>query len=163
MVSILKPPRWGAHLLALAATIAFTAGPVRAQSASDASDARQAIWAQEQLIYKARAKGSLDYYLASTAEGYLAWPPNHTAPIGTAGLRKDAAAMKSRPQEQSELELVDFTLNGSTAIIYYVNSVTLTGASSSTIKRYDNIHVWVREAGVWRLMGGMSRMQPQGQ
>ena len=136
-------------------------------AASPAADAAQAdaakaeIWAKEQAIYAGRGAGSFDPYIGAIATGYLAWPPGRPAPIGPEGLRRDGAALAGQSREKIAMTLTDFSLNGDTAVIYYRNHRTMRPSGEAVDEVYENIHVWVREGGAWRLFGGMSRRKAE--
>jgi hypothetical protein len=122
----------------------------------DLQSARAAIWAQECEIYQGRGAGSLSSYIDMLAPGYLAWPPHQPAPI-------DGAALAKRPMaalENLHMQLVDFTLNGETAIIYYQTHRTMLPDGTPVDEHYDVIHVWVTENGVWKILAGMARATP---
>ncbi|NBC38163.1 DUF4440 domain-containing protein [Novosphingobium sp. FSY-8] len=113
------------------------------------------IWAKEQAIYAARGAGNLDAYIANVATDYAAWPPYATAPTGVAELRAANATMKG--QELLEMTFTALALNGDTAVIYYQTHRTRMPDGTAVDQRYDVIHVWVREGGAWKVLGGMAR------
>ena len=128
--------------------------------AGEAEAAKAEIWAREQAIYAGRGAGDFGAYVGSIAEGYLAWPPGRPGPIGPEGLKRDAGALVGQTREKLSMELVDFSLNGDTAVIYYRNHRTMRPDGQAVNEVFDNIHVWVRENGAWRLFAGMSRPMP---
>ncbi len=118
--------------------------------------ARATIWAQECEIYQSRGAGSLDSYIDKLAPGYLAWPPHQPAPInGEVLANRPLAAL-----EHLQMHLVDFTLNGETAIIYYQTHRTMRPDGSQVDEHFDVIHVWVERQGVWKILAGMARSTP---
>lgn len=143
----------------LAAVLA--ALPMAAFAADAATEAAKTeIWAKEQAIYSGRSRGDFSTYVASTARGYRGWPPGRPAPIGDEGVQADAARLKQNPMEQLTMELVDFSLGGDTAVIFYRNHRTRTPDGKPADDVFENIHVWKREDGAWKLFGAMSRQKP---
>jgi ketosteroid isomerase-like protein len=123
--------------------------------------AKADIWAQEQAIYKGRSQGDLGAYQRSLAGGYLAWPPHKPAPAGADGLRQTAKSMQGASGERLTMTLVDFALNGDTAIIYYSNHRTALPDGTPVDQVYETTHTWVRQDGVWKVLGGMARLKPE--
>lgn len=132
--------------------------PVMAQTASETADAQAAIWAKEQSIYVGRSAGGLNNYVSATAPNYMAWPPFFRAPIGLKGLKEEQPRVAGA-KERLTSEIKGFTLLGDTAIIYYTNHRTAMGDGTPVDQYYENIHVWVRKDGDWKVLGGMSRLQ----
>lgn len=142
---------------ALVAALVAGAGsvPVRAD---ETETARVAIWTLEQAIYEGRSKGDVSAYANTTAKGYMAWPPVLAAPMRVDGF--DAAlANPQASQEELAMELIDFTLHGETAIIYYRTHRTRLADGTPADDRFDVTHTWIREDGAWRVLGGMARSQ----
>jgi len=149
-------------IAALASCMVLSAAvPASAQSPDEKTKARDAIWAKEQAIYADRANGGLKYYIANTSAQYLGWPPNSPKPLAQTGLKTDSKAMEGLTKEKLTMEFMDFTLSGDTAIIYYLNHRTSRPDGTAVDEKYENIHVWTREAGEWKLMGGMARNPPK--
>jgi hypothetical protein len=122
----------------------------------DLPAARADIWARECEIYQGRGVGSLNIYGDLLAPGYLAWPPHQPVPI-------DAAGLANRPMaafETLQMHLVDFTLNGDTAVIYYQTHRTKLPDGTPVDEHFDVIHVWVAGQGGWKILAGMARATP---
>jgi len=148
--------------VALAALIAFGAvPPALAQSDADRARIRDAIWAKEQKIYADRANGRLDFYIANTSPHYVGWPPSAPKPLALTGLKEDGKRLAGQTREKLSMELTDFTLSGDTAVIYYLNHRTMKPDGTPVDEKFENIHVWTREGGDWKLIGAMSRLQPR--
>lgn len=152
--------RRAARLRALVCVVLALAGTASA-SATDAADpvaaARDEIWALEQAIYRGRSEGSLDAYLARVDAAYLGWPPGAPAPTGAGPLRVLARAMVGQDQERLSMELVDFTLAGDTAVIFYRTHRTRMPDGAAADQRYAICHVWRREGPEWRMLAAMGR------
>jgi hypothetical protein len=119
--------------------------------------ARDAIWEKEKNIYKGRAEAGLTYYLANTSDRYVGWPPGQPKPSNLDALRKSAAGVNRKNSEKLELTFTDFTLQDSTAVIYYQTHRTVLPSGKQVDERFDTIHVWVREGTDWKLIGAMAR------
>jgi hypothetical protein len=121
--------------------------------------ARAEIWSKELAIYAGRGRGDLGPYIDNTAAGYMAWPPQAAKPLGVGALRQTAKSMPS--QEKLTMELVDFTLHGDAAIIYYRTHRTIRPDGAATDEFFETTHTWVREGDDWKLLGGMARPMPE--
>ncbi len=138
--------------------------PLRAQSpraaAVDAvSLARDAIWAKEQRIYQGRAEAGLTYYFENTSDRYVGWPPGLPKPSNLDALRKSSAGFSRKNSEKLAMSFTDFTLQDSTAVIYYQTHRTVMPDGTAVDERFDVIHVWVREGADWKLIGAMARLR----
>jgi ketosteroid isomerase-like protein len=117
------------------------------------------LWSKEQAIYAGRARGDLTPYVANTSKLYVSWPPTVKAPMDYAKL-----AMSTPPpgndHERLTMTFMDLALSGDTAVIYYRNHMTMRADGTPVDLTYDVAHTWTREGGVWRVLGGMARLEP---
>ena len=125
-----------------------------------ASRAREAIWAKELAIYEGRSRGSVRYYLANASPHFLAWTAGTPAPFRLDKLRSGGVTMRGKNQEVITTTFRDFSLSGDTAIIYYQNHRTRLPDGTPVDQTYDNIHVWQRDHGDWKVLASMSRQMP---
>lgn len=125
----------------------------------DEAKATQDIWAKELAIYEARGRGDLQVYLDSTSLKYLGWPPGWEKPNRLDKLRSGAQLMKEQKATQEELtmKMEDITFSGDTSVIYYSTHRTRMPTGEEVDQRFEVIHVWTKEDGVWNLIGGMAR------
>ena len=139
--------------------LAATAGIALAQP-DPTSLAREAIWAKEMAIYQGRSRGMIDFYLANASPRFLAWTAGTTAPFGLDTLRAGQATMRGRDNELIATTFKGFSLSGDTAIIYYQNHRTRLPDGGVVDQTYDNIHVWQKTDGDWKVLASMSRLLP---
>ncbi len=146
-------------MLCLAVTPPLPAqqAPAKAHAADAVTVARDAIWAKEQRIYQGRAEAGLTYYLENTSDRYVGWPPGLAKPSNLDSLRKSSAGVNRKNSEKLEMSFTDFTLQDSTAVIYYQTHRTVMPDGTAVDERFDVIHVWVREGADWKLIGAMAR------
>jgi ketosteroid isomerase-like protein len=134
-----------------------------AESASAPDPAKEAIraeiWSKEQMIYAGRSRGDLTPYVANTSRNYVSWPPTVKAPMGYDKLAAVTVPPNSN-HEQLTMTFMDFALSGDTAVIYYRNHMTRRANGDPVDLTYDVTHTWTREGGVWRVIGGMARLEP---
>jgi ketosteroid isomerase-like protein len=130
-----------------------------AQTADEVAKAKVEIWAKEMAIYAGRAEGSVDYYLKNTSPNYLAWVYGTPKPFGRDALAANGKNMASQNHEKIDTQFSDFSLHGDTAIIYYINHRTVKPDGTPVDQVFDNIHVWVRENGDWKVLASMSRLE----
>lgn len=127
--------------------------PVKGEAAA----VREQIWANELGIYSGRGKGQLDFYVNNASPHYLGWPPTSAEPFPLATLRRDAAAMRGKTQERIKTTFKGFAFSGTTAVIYYRNDRTMRADGTPVDEAFENIHVWAREDGQWKVLGGLAR------
>jgi ketosteroid isomerase-like protein len=120
---------------------------------------RAEIWAKEQSIYAGRSRGDLTPYVANTSRSYVSWPPTVKAPMGYDKLAATTVPPNNN-HEQLTMTFMDFALSGDTAVIYYRNHMTRRSNGDPVDLTYDVTHTWTREGGVWRVIGGMARLEP---
>ena len=131
-----------------------------AQSAGDVAKAKAEIWAKEKVIYANRAKGDTQYYYDNTVPEYLAWVYGTPKPFRRDAMLAASGKAKTLPaNENIENQFSDLSLHGDTAIIYYVNHRTVLPDGSKVDQMFDNIHVWVKDKGDWKLLASMSRLE----
>ncbi len=150
----------GIATLAAATREAAQPAAVAAVAGDALAAARDAIWEKEKKIYFGRAKGGLTYYLENTSARYVGWPPGTPKPSNLEALRKNAEKMSGNNKEKLEMSLTDFTLQDGTAVIYYETHRTMHPNGTPVDQHFEVIHVWVREAVDWKLIGAMARLRP---
>ncbi|MES2033042.1 MAG: nuclear transport factor 2 family protein [Pseudomonadota bacterium] len=144
---------------AVAAAIFLSAATMAtAQTPAAFDKERDEIWALEKAIYAGRAKGDFSFYIDNTSEGYVAWPPGVALPMRVGRLQ--AIPKTTAGLEKLEMEFLDFSLHGETAVIYYRTHMTQKVNGDPTDDRYHVTHTWVREDGKWKVFGGMARKLP---
>lgn len=151
--------RKSALALALLAT-ACSPAPQTAEPAAVSftrEEAQAEIWAKEEAIYGDRARGVIDTYIAATADDYKAWPPGFELPLDVEDLRAAREGMAGNDQEILALELVDMSLNGNTAVIYYRSHRTRLPTGEPTDEIFEVTHIWVHNGEDWQILGGLAR------
>ena len=148
--------------LAIAMAVTACAGQGPGNAEYDRQAARDEIWEKEQAIYAARGDGNLQYYVDNASEHYMGWPPGWPAPSGIDQLRAGVEQMRGVDQEELVMEFGDITFSGNAAVIYYSTHRTRMPTGESVDQRFDIAHVWVREEGVWRLLGALGRIKAKG-
>lgn len=137
--------------------LADTATPATAPATDDPAAVQQIIWAKEMAIYQGRAKGDVSYYVNNTSPHFLAWTAGTPAPFRVDKLKAGKEVMKGKDKEIITTSFRDFSLSGDTAIIYYQNHRTRLPDGTAVDQTYDNIHVWQKTDGDWKVLASMSR------
>ena len=146
--------------LTMGALVALVITSAHAQTEAEVAAARDAIWAKEQRIYLGRATGGLTFYLDNASDRYVGWPPFAPAPTDLSGLKATSDEMAGNNAEKLTMELVDFTLEGDTGVIYYQTHRTMLPDGTAVDQRWEVIHVWGRSDGDWKIFGAMARAKP---
>ncbi len=129
-----------------------------AQTAAEIAKAKDEVWAKEKTIYTyAERNLGGDFYYRISADGYLGWVYGTPKPF-----HKPSAPptpLKTPTKEVITPEFTDFSLEGNTAILYYTNHRTMLRDGTPVDQYFDNIHVFIREGGDWKLLASMSRIE----
>ncbi len=150
--------------LALVAACALLLG-VMWGSATGADDAAAAdaaqVWALEQAIYERRAVGDTIFYSNISSKRYMGWPAPAEKPVPYENIRTFATGGEFQPGEVIDVVSDGITIDGDTAISFYTTHRTVRPGGQPVDERYENIHVYVKRAEGWRLLGAMSRLKGQ--
>ena len=145
----------------IAVSMLFMGGIGAVAAQDDAvGQARDVIWAKEMAIYEGRSHGMIDFYLNNASPHFLAWTAGTPAPFRIDKLCAGAVALRGHDKEVIETTFRDFSLSGDTAIIYYQNHRTRLADGTLVDQTYDNIHVWQKDHGEWKVLASMSRPMP---
>lgn len=129
----------------------------------DLSQDEEIIWAKELAIFQGRTAGDLSFYIDAADKSYVAWPYGIEEPIDYQTLKSQAHMGAAIKGEITELTKKKIVITGDTAQSYFLNHRTRLGEGMASegerdVDRYfDNIHVWARIEGEWKIIGGLSR------
>ncbi len=133
-----------------------------AQTMAEREAAKEAIWAKELAIYKARAETGLDYYIANSSPNYIGWPPGIPAPSPLSQLKENQTRITFPNSEKLELFFDDLAMHGDTAVVYYNTHRTMLPNGEEVDQRFHITHVWTRDTdGDWKLLGAMGRLESE--
>ena len=151
----------GALLLPLIACVDLTSEESAITESVEAVEAH--IWEKELAIFVGRGQGDISNYIGSASDSYLGWPPSLPTPTNLDALKDSAKQAVALLGEVSSLTRKGFTLEGDTALMYFLNHRTRLGdgmaeeGEREVNEYYENLHVWNREDGEWKLIGGFAR------
>ena len=152
------------HLPIILSALIFmgSTATLQAQTIAERTAAKDAIWAKELAIYKARAETGLDYYIANASPNYIGWPPGIPAPSPLSQLKENQNRITIPNAEKLALVFDDLAMHGNTAVIYYNTHRTMLPNGTAVDQRYHICHVWIKdEDGDWKLMGAMGRLESE--
>ena len=135
---------------------------VSARASRAAASDEETIWNYEQSIYAGRAKGDLSFYVDHADLAYAAWPPQMKAPMDYASLAasgKNAAGIAGEKLTM-EKNLIRISRDGKVGLSYYTTHRTNRAGGAAVDESFENIHVWIKDAKGWHILGGMSRPVP---
>ena len=118
---------------------------------------RDRLWRLELDIYEARGNGDLHVYAGHVSEHLLVWPPWRTAPMRALDLRRQAEGFGGTDREVLTLSLLDFSMDGDTAILFYRTHRSRLPNGRPCDEHFQVVHVWLRRDDRWLLLGGMAR------
>ncbi len=118
------------------------------------------LWPVEQSIYVTRGHGDLNFYLEHTSTQFVAWPPMIEAPESYQEFRATQGEMKPSKRKIS-LEFQNLALSGDSAVLYYRTHLTMMPDGTPCDDYFAVMHSYVRENGVWKVLGGMARLEPK--
>ena len=141
------------------AAIALSCGCFATMASADAPSTQdiQAVWEREAAYWNDQKLGDIGHYVALFHDGFVGWPCSADAagqlpPAPQLGLKQ--------PAETLDVALDEKAVTGTSAFVetYYRATTRLAAGDGSTRARVRYFtHVWVREAGTWKIMGGMCR------
>ncbi len=153
----------GAAIFALA--LACATGPAQAKSrATDKkTSATEQVWAKEKAYWRYVKGHDVKDYLALWSKDFMGWPISAEHPAGKDSLRKvlKSSGVGLGHVVAYKLQRESVRQHGPVVITYYLVSVTrgeANGSRSTTTYRLS--HTWLREHGVWLIVGGMSTVNP---
>jgi uncharacterized protein DUF4440 len=141
------------------AAIALSGGCFATMASADAPSTHdiQAVWEREAAYWNDQKSGDIGHYAALFHDGFVGWPCS----ADTAGPRPPAAQLGLKhPAETLDVALDEKAVTGTSAFVetYYRAATRLTAGDGTTRARVRYFtHVWVREAGSWKIIGGMCR------
>ena len=116
------------------------------------------IWTKELTIFERRATGDMGYYLSLATSGYMSWPAPALLPLSYERLSSQIG--DGQIMEAGEVIAVTkkgLSFDGDTALAFFETHRTQRAGGHAVDERFENIHVWVKREGEWRLMANMSR------
>ena len=144
------------------AALFFVASPHAQEANLDVSPEREAdaeeIWRKELTIFERRANGDMGYYLSLATPGYMAWPAPALLPLSYERLSEQIGDGQIMPAgEAINVTKKGLSFDGDTALAFFETHRTRRAGGVEVDERFENIHVWVKRQGEWRLMANMSR------
>lgn len=118
------------------------------------------IWRIEQEFYERRGAGDLSYYASKADADYTVWAPGWDKPNdyqALLGAVEEMGATTAGETISATPKLVKIERSGQVALVYYSTHRTTRPGGEATDDRYDTLHVWIRRADGWKLLGGMAR------
>ncbi len=138
--------------------LALGAGSLTLSGAEPAAGSPEAqVWALEQAIYAHRAVGDAGFYTSISSEHYLGWPAPGVAPASYESIKGFTSQGEFQPGEVIAVVSNGISVDGDTAISFFSTHRTTRPGGQKVDERYENIHVYVKRDGNWRLLGAMSR------
>lgn len=139
--------------------IALNCGCFATAASADAASTQdvQSVWEREAAYWNDQRSGDTGRYVALFHDGFVGWPCSADA----AGQLPPAAQLAlKQPTETLDVALDEKAVTGTSAFVetYYRATTRLTASDGSKRARIRYFtHVWVREAGTWKIIGGMCR------
>jgi ketosteroid isomerase-like protein len=134
-----------------------------ALNVADLSVEQREIWQAEQDYWTLVREDDAEGMVALAHRRVTVWPEVASLPIDSVHFR-DSQQQRTRferdPIAAFELDFHSIEVHGDAAIVYYTVVVTSRVAppDGTPAKRRSCItHIWIKDDGVWRLAGGMSR------
>ncbi|MHB8764624.1 MAG: nuclear transport factor 2 family protein [Deferrisomatales bacterium] len=114
------------------------------------------VWQREETYWRLFCGGD-PACLALVAEGFLGWPHTADAPQDKAALVTTLARYQEKPVTPT-LEPVGVRVAGDVAVVHLLRSIAGPGCAPLAEQvPLRALHVWVRQAGEWYLIGGMGQ------
>lgn len=128
---------------------------------ADLSPTQREVWQTEQDYWVLTKNKDVEGFLALAHDRVAVWPAGATLPIDRARLR-DTQRTRGERDGFTDFELTFHSIQvyGEAAVVYYTVVTTGTPYGGAPVTGRSVItHTWVKDAGKWRLAGGMSRRE----
>lgn len=127
-----------------------------AGTAPPVSATEEEVWVLEHAYFSRLYRADYDGVLALVHDRFLAWPSGVAQPIGKDESARFMRQLVPAPTScQVAIERGGIRLQATVALTQYTLRVDCGGSDPPRTSRIT--HTWVREAGRWQLLGGMSR------
>jgi len=128
------------------------------QAGVDVEAVKAEIWKKELAIFAGRGRGDTSYYLENASPDFLAWTSGTKKPFDIKILAESGKRFAGKDKEVTALTMTGFSLSGDTAISYFKNHRTRSPDGRTVDQTYDNIHVWQKTDGEWKVLASVSRL-----
>lgn len=134
-----------------------------AQAKARPASATEQVWAQEEAYWRYVKTHDAKGYLSLWADDFMGWPIVDAHPAG-----KSSIAPVLNQHSGSLGQVVAYKLqresvrqHGPVVITFYRATVTRKNANGSeSTTTYRMTHTWLKQHGVWQIVGGMSAVDP---
>jgi ketosteroid isomerase-like protein len=134
-----------------------------ARQSTNAASATEQVWAQEKAYWRYVKARDTKRYVALWSDGFTGWPIVDAHPVGKDSIAPVLNASKGSLGQVASYELHRESVrqHGPVVIAFYRATVTRRNANGSeTTATYRMTHTWMKEHGVWHIVGGMSAADP---
>jgi ketosteroid isomerase-like protein len=134
-----------------------------AQQKSGAKSATEQVWSQEEAYWRYVKARDTKGYVALWSDAFTGWPIVDTHPVGKDSIARVLNASKGSLGQVASYELHRESVrqHGPVVITFYRATVTRRNANGSeSTATYRMTHTWMKEHGVWHIVGGMSAVDP---
>lgn len=156
-----------ASTAAALAALTFTCTKGTAQqaprSANELKSATEQVWAGEQAYWRDVKAHDVKDYLALWSEDFMGWPIVDEHPAGKGSLRAvvEGPGASLGNVTAYTLQRESVRRHGPVVITYYRVTETRRVANGSDVTTtYRLSHTWLKERGAWKIVGGMSCVDP---
>ena len=124
-------------------------------SFADLTSAQREVWQAEQDYWVLTKERDIEGFMALAHDRITVWPHVAPSPVDRANLR-DAQRIRCErdPITDYKLSFHAIEVYGEAAVVYYT---VVTTSNAVPENRSFITHTWIKDRGVWRLAGGMSR------
>jgi ketosteroid isomerase-like protein len=143
-------------LLPALAVIATTYPKVPASQGQ--SQDEQTIWTLEESYFAHYAKGETEALEGLWHADFIGWPSESPEPVKKSGASQSVLDFLARASIVSlTLRPMAIAVRGDVAITHYILDLRLEDRNGRIVERSVRItHTWLREDGMWKVLGGMS-------
>lgn len=115
------------------------------------------IWALENAYFTNLYKADYEGVLSLVHSQFLGWPSTVPQPLDKDGSSRFMKQLVSKPAPCTfTIKREGIRVLGDTALTQYIITVNCTDTTPEKTQSSRITHTWVKEAGGWKLLGGMS-------
>jgi Calcium/calmodulin dependent protein kinase II association domain len=144
--------------LALSSLVYAQAYSASADNDKEEDKVKEEIWVLEESYFRNLYAADYGGVLSLVHSQFLGWPGSVAQPIDKAGSSRFMKQLITKPTSCAfTIERGGIRILRDVALTQYTVSVNCSGAAAGAKTQVSRItHTWVKEAGRWKLLGGMS-------
>jgi hypothetical protein len=149
--------------LCVMACLLAGASATSSQEKSQTAATEKTLWDMERAYWHYVQDNDLRAYRAQWHENFIGWPSVSAAPVNKAHITDWITAQTSNALafKAGEFKPASIKVTGNIAVTYYWMTYSWTDKNGNGDSHTARVtHTWLKEGNEWRIIGGMSMLEP---